>query len=132
MANVSFSGNLGRDSELTFTQSGKAVLNFSVADTLRRKNQQTGEWEDVSTTWWRVAVWDKAAENLAEHLTKGTRVVVDGTVHSREYEKDGVKKLAYDVTARTVGVIPRGQSSGAPRSSSNADAWAPASDVAPF
>ncbi len=112
MAEIRFTGNIGQEPELKFTPSGKAVLNFSVADSLRRKNQQTGEWEDVSTTWWRIQVWERAAETLAEVLHKGVRVVVDGTVHAREWEaQDGTKRLAHDVTARTVGVIPKAQTS---------------------
>ena len=85
MANVSFTGNLGGDAELKALDKGGFVLNFSVADVPRRKNPNTGEWEDDESkkTWWRVAVWGWAAENLAGHLTKGTKVVVDGTVHSR-------------------------------------------------
>ncbi len=126
MASLSIIGNIGQEPELKFTNSGKAVLNFSVADTLRRKNQQTGEWEDVSTTWWRVQVWEKTAETLAEHLHKGVRVMVDGTVHAREFEKDGVKRLSYDVTARSVGIMPKA-AAGAARSAPAAlggDPWA--------
>jgi single-strand DNA-binding protein len=125
MASLSIIGNIGQEPELKFTNSGKAVLNFSVADTLRRKNQQTGEWEDVSTTWWRVQVWEKTAETLAEHLHKGVRVMVDGTVHAREFEKDGVKRLSYDVTARSVGIMPKAaQGAARPVAVPASDPWA--------
>lgn len=113
MAQITLSGNLGGDAELKFLNSGDPVLNFSVADTLNRKNKTTNEWEEVSTTWWRVALWGKPAENLAAHLTKGTRVIVTGDVHAREWTTDdGEKRLSFDVKARTVGVIPRAEKAG--------------------
>lgn len=113
MAQITLTGNLGQDAELKFIPSGDPVLNFSVADTLNRKNKQTGEWEEVSTTWWRVALWGKQAETLAAHLTKGARVVVTGDVHSREWATDtGEKRLSFDVKARTIGIIPRAEKTG--------------------
>lgn len=128
MANIEITGTLGRDPELRFTPSGDAVLNFSAADDLRQLNKQTNQWETVSTTWWRVAVWGKPAESLAESLTKGSRVVVLGTVHERKYDKDGEERSSFDVKARTVAVIPRaGSSAPAPSSSRSAgadDPWA--------
>lgn len=132
MASITLQGNIA-EPELRFTSGGKAVLNLSVADTLRRKNQ-AGEWEDVSTTWWRVQVWDRAAETLAEHLAKGSRVTVTGEVHAREWEdREGNKRTSYDVTARTVGIIPKANTSGqqrpAPRGN---DPWSnPAGNDAP-
>lgn len=128
MADIQFTGNLGGDVELRFTSSGKAVANFNVADSLRRKNPNTNEWEDVSTTWWRVQAWERLAETLAESLSKGTRVIVTGTVHARDWEdKDGQKRTAYDVTAKNVGIIPRSSASASrPQQSQQAagDPWA--------
>lgn len=113
MARIELTGNLGGDAELKFAPSGDPVINFSVADTLNRRNKTTNEWEEVSTTWWRVALWGKQAENLVTHLTKGTRVVVTGDVHSREWTTDaGEKRLSFDVKARSVGVIPRPNQTG--------------------
>lgn len=132
MADITFTGNLGGDAELRYTAGGEAVLNFSVADELRRKDGN--EWKTVSTTWWRTAIWGKPAEALAEVLKKGTKVVVAGQVHERKYEHQGVEKTAYDVKARTVGVIPRGEPSGRPGGQSSApasDPWATAGPAAP-
>lgn len=116
MADIQITGVLGRDAELRFTPGGEAVLNLSVADDLRRKNGN--EWETVSTTWWRCALWGRQAESLVEHLVKGTRVVVLGQVHERKYEKDGQERSSFDVKARTVAVVPRDGSG------RQADAWA--------
>lgn len=137
MADITFTGNLGGDPEVRFTQGGKAVANFTVADTLRGKNA-AGEWEDKATTWWRVQAWDRLAETLGETLTKGTRVVVSGTVHARDWEdKDGNKRTSYDVTAKTVGVIPKASGGNVQRQSQpTSDPWASSSGVsgtdAPF
>jgi len=108
MADISFSGNVGNN-ELRFTPQGKAVLSLSVAENHRKK--QGNEWVDDGTTWWRVTVWDRQAETLAEHAPKGTRVLVTGTVRSREFEHNGDKRTAYDVTARHVAIIPKADSS---------------------
>ena len=123
MAQIEIVGNLGGDAEIKFVPSGDAVLNFSVADTFSRKNKTTNEWEEVSTTWWRVAFWGKQAETYAEHLKKGTRVTVSGVVHSREWTTDaGEKRLSFDVKARTVGIIPRlNQAGSVARSTPTAD-----------
>lgn len=126
LADIQIAGVLGRDAECRFTPSGEAVASFSVADDLRRKSP-SGEWETVSTTWWRCQVWGKAAENLADHLLKGTRVVVTGTVHERKYEKDGQERSSFDVRARTVGIVPKGertQRAGGGSSAGQADPWA--------
>lgn len=124
MADITITGGLGRDAELKFTPSGSAVLNFSVADDQRRQNPQTKEWETVSTTWWNVAVWGRQAETLAEHLTKGTRVVVVGTVHERKYEHNGEQRSSFDVKARTVAVIPKAGAPARQSSGFDADPWA--------
>jgi len=137
MADIQFTGNLGGDAELKFAPSGDPVLNFSVADTLSRKNRDTNEWEEVSTTWWRVAFWGKQAETYLEHLKKGTRVQVTGTVHSREWTPDsGDKRLSFDVKARNVGIIPRPNQTGrvAQSKPTTDDPWTsgPSNDSAPF
>jgi single-strand DNA-binding protein len=102
-AQISFVGNLGGDPEVRFTPSGAAVVNFSVAVVERRKNQEGG-WDDGETTWYRCNAWRTLAENIAESLTKGTRVVVVGTLKSRSYEtKDGGRGLSWEVDVDAVG-----------------------------
>jgi single-strand DNA-binding protein len=115
MADINVTGNLGSDSELTFTPNGKAKLEFSVGDTPRRLNQQTNQWEDAGeTTWWRVTEWEKKAEFWAEHLRKGTKVVVTGTAGVRTYDKkDGTKGWSAEIKPRSISVIPRNQQNGA-------------------
>lgn len=114
MADIQLTGNLGSDAELTFTPNGKAKLEFSVGTTPRRLNQQTNEWEDAGeTTWWRVTEWERKAEFWADHLVKGTKVVVTGTASVRTYEKkDGSKGFSAEVKPRTISVVPKATSTG--------------------
>jgi single-strand DNA-binding protein len=109
MADITLTGNLGSDSELTFTPNGKAKLEFSVGDTPRRLNQQTNEWEDAGeTTWWRVTEWDAKAEALVDHLKKGTKVLVVGSAGVRTYDKkDGTKGWSAEIKPRTIALVPR-------------------------
>ncbi len=109
MANIEVTGNLGSDSELTFTPNGKAKLEFSVGDTPRRLNQQTQQWEDAGeTTWWRVTEWEAKAEFWAEHLHKGTKVLILGTAGVRTYEKkDGTKGFSAEIKPKTIALIPK-------------------------
>lgn len=109
MADIQITGNLGSDSELTFTPNGKAKLEFSVGDTPRRLNPQTNQWEDAGeTTWWRVTEWERKAEALAEHLLKGTKVLVVGTAAVRTYEKkDGSKGFSAEVRPKSIAIIPK-------------------------
>lgn len=100
---IHLEGNLTRAPELKFIPSGKAVASFSVACNDRRKNQQTGEWEDGDTCFMRVTAWELLAENVSESLNQGDAVVVTGRLKQGSYEKDGVKITTYDVTADTVG-----------------------------
>lgn len=96
-ARISFEGRLGSELELRFTPSGQAVANASVAVDQRVK--QGDEWVKGVTSWFRLSVWGKQAENAVESLKKGDLVHVAGTVLVREYEKDGVKRQSLDVTA---------------------------------
>ncbi len=137
MADITLTGNTAAEPELRFTPNGKAVATFSVAENHRRKVGT--EWQDDGTTWWRVTVWDKQAETLAETLGKGQRVLVVGQIKSREYEKDGEKRTSYDVTARHVAVIPKQQqgASSAPAGGQAGDPWGTAAascgnEPAPF
>src|SRR5690606_41139887 len=87
--------------------SSDLVATFSVAENHRRRVGD--DWQDDGTTWWRITVWGQHAETLADTLDKGERVLVIGTVRSREWEKDGEQRTSYDVTARHVAVIPRSE-----------------------
>src|SRR5512141_1361835 len=85
-------GNLTNDPELRFTPSGSAVANFTIASTPRTFDRQSNEWKDGETLFLRASVWREAAENVAESLTKGMRVIVSGRLKSRSYEtKEGEK-----------------------------------------
>ena len=90
---ITIAGQLGRDIELRYTPAGKAVGNFSVADSQGR---------DKPTIWWNCQIWDKRAEALAPYLLKGQSVTGTGTVTEREYEKDGQKRKAMDVRVSDV------------------------------
>lgn len=105
MANISFTGNTTNDAELKFTPNGKAVLNVNVAENHKRKNQQ-GEYEETGTTFRRVALWGKLAEDLADKIGKGSLVTVTGREETRFYKtKDGEEGKSLEVTADAIGVI---------------------------
>src|SRR5690349_8888878 len=94
-------GNLGRDPEKRYTQDGRPVTRFSVAATTRRR-ERDGEWAD-HTEWFSVTVFGRQAETLAERVTKGTRVYVEGRLESRQYEtQNGQKGFSLDVVANEV------------------------------
>ena len=100
---VTLVGNVTRDPELKYTPGGHAVLNFSIADNSRVKDEQ-GEWVDGNTSFYDITVWRDMAENVAESIQKGTRVIVVGRQEVRDYErKDGTKGRAVEITADEVG-----------------------------
>jgi single-strand DNA-binding protein len=93
-------GHLGRDAETQFTPAGVAVTKFSVATNRRWKDQQTGEWKE-ETDWSNVVLWRQ--ENLANYLTKGKQVYVEGRLQTRSYDdKDGKKQYRTEVVADDV------------------------------
>lgn len=110
MADVTIHGNIGSEPELRFTGGGDPVLNFSLAENHKRKNQQTGQWETVGTTWRKVTVWARNGldpQHLSGVLKKGTPVIVAGPEQNREYTtRDGARGYSLEVTARLLGVIP--------------------------
>ena len=111
MADTTIIGNVGEPS-LKFTNSGKAVLEFSLAENHSKKNQQGG-WDEDGTTWRRVSIWDNKAQALADVLKKGDRVIVTGSERIREWEsKDGGKGQSLELNAREVGIVPRAAKSG--------------------
>ena len=97
-------GNLTADPELRFTPSGAAVANFTVASTPRTFDRQSNEWKDGETLFMRCSVWRDAAENVAESLNRGTRVIVSGRLKSRSYEtKEGEKRTVIEMEVDEVG-----------------------------
>ncbi len=97
-------GNITGDPELRFTPSGAAVANFTVASTPRAFDRQSNEWKDGETLFMRCSVWRDAAENVAESLGRGTRVIVSGRLKSRSYEtKEGEKRTVYELQVDEVG-----------------------------
>ena len=109
---VTLIGHLGRDAETKFTPGGAAVTKFSVATNRRWKDQQSGEWKD-ETNWTNIVLWK--AENLANYLTKGKQVYVEGRIQTRSYDdKDGKKVYSTEVVAEEV-ILLGGQGSGGDR-----------------
>ncbi|GGM76705.1 single-stranded DNA-binding protein [Longimycelium tulufanense] len=90
-------GNLTADPELTFTKSGAAVVNFTVASTPRVFDRVSGEWKDGDALFLRCSGWNQPAENVAESLSRGARVVVQGRLRQRSYEKDGEKRTVNEL-----------------------------------
>ena len=148
-------GNLTGDPELRFIQSGAAVVNFTVASTPRTFDRQSNEWKDGETLFMRCSLWREAAENVAESLTKGMRVLVTGRLVSRSWEANGEKRTVTEMQVDEVGPSLRyatakvtrtqraggqggggfsGGGSSSPAGGSDSDPWAsaPASDEPPF
>ena len=97
-------GNLTADPELRFTPSGAAVATFTVASTPRKYNAQTSQWEDGDALFMRCNIWRQAAENVAESLTRGARVVVSGRLRQRSFEtKEGEKRSVVELEVEEVG-----------------------------
>ncbi|PPB48619.1 single-stranded DNA-binding protein [Arthrobacter pityocampae] len=97
-------GNLTNDPELRFTPSGSAVANFTIASTPRTFDRQSNDWKDGETLFLRASVWREAAENVAETLTKGTRVVAQGRLKSRSYDtKEGEKRTVMELEVDEIG-----------------------------
>lgn len=142
--NITIKGAVGRDAELRFTNSGKAVLGGSVADTPRRFNRDTNAWEDAGDTLWLDwSIWGDEAEHLADQITKGTQVTITGRLRARSFTaKDGSERTVTEIQADSIAVHPkRGaqpwSGSGQPRQAHRAhanDPWAggAANEPAPF
>lgn len=104
---VNISGNLTRDAELRQTQGGMAILNIGVAVNDRRKNAQTGEWEDVPN-FVDCVMFGSRAEKLAQYLAKGTKVAIDGKLRWSQWEKDGAKRSKLEVIVDEIEFMSRG------------------------
>ena len=101
---ITLVGNLVDDPELRFTPSGAAVANFRVASTPRTYDRQTGEWKDGESLFISCSVWRQAAENVAESLQRGMRVIVQGRLKSRSYEdREGNKRTVFEIDVDEVG-----------------------------
>ena len=101
---ITIAGNLVDDPELRFTPAGQPVARFRVASTPRFRDNSTGEWKDGDSLFLTCNVWRQAAENVAESLTRGTRVIVSGRLRQRSYEtKEGEKRTVYEVEVNDVG-----------------------------
>src|SRR5215472_13945324 len=113
-------GHLGRDAETNFTQSGVAVTKFSVATSRRWKDSQSEEWKE-ETDWHNCVLW--RSESLANYLTKGKQVYVEGRLQTRSYEdRDGVKRYITEVVVDDLVLVGgRGEGPGGPPSSSEFD-----------
>jgi single-strand DNA-binding protein len=97
-------GNLTADPELRFTPSGAAVANFTVASTPRTFDRQTNEWKDGEALFLRCNIWREAAENVAESLTRGARVVVTGRLKQRSFEtREGEKRTVVELEVDEIG-----------------------------
>ena len=102
--NITLVGNLVDDPELRFTPSGQAVAKFRVASTPRFLDKQTNEWKDGESLFLTCNVWRQAAENVAESLQRGMRVIVQGRLKQRSYEdKQGVKRTVFELDVEEVG-----------------------------
>ncbi|MBE6476648.1 MAG: single-stranded DNA-binding protein [Propionibacteriaceae bacterium] len=101
---ITLVGNLTADPELRFTPSGAAVANFTVASTPRTFDRQTNEWRDGEAMFLNCSVWRQAAENVAESLTKGMRVIVQGRLRARSYDdREGNRRTVFEVQVDEIG-----------------------------
>ena len=101
---ITLVGNLVDDPELRFTPSGAAVAKFRVASTPRYLDKNTNEWKDGESLFLQCQIWRQAAENVAESLTKGMRVILSGRLKQRSYEtKEGEKRTVFEVEVDEVG-----------------------------
>lgn len=97
-------GNLTSDPELRFTNSGSPVANFTVASTPRMFDRESGEWKDGDALFIRCTIWRQPAENVAESLSKGMRVVVQGRLRQRSYDtKEGDKRMVVELEVDEIG-----------------------------
>lgn len=126
-------GNLTADAELRFNPSGDAVANFTVASTPRTFDKQSNEWKDSETLFLRCSIWREAAEHVAESLTKGMRVLVQGRLVQRSFDtKEGEKRTVVELLVDEVGPslkyatanVTRSQKSGGGSPGAQGSPWA--------
>ena len=114
MATVIFTGNVGKEPDLKFGQSGRARLAFSVCDS-KSKPDGNGGWEKLAEQWFNVTVWGELAELYSNLLQKGSRVEVWGEFYERKYESNGVEGKSLDVNAQGIRIFPPKNGQQAPR-----------------
>ena len=114
---ATISGNLTRDAELRSTASGTPVLSFTVAVNDRRKSNQTGEWEDVPN-FIGCTLFGKYGQSIAQYMTKGAKVAVEGKLRWSQWERDGQKRSKVEVMAETVELMQRREAATAPADAS--------------
>jgi single-strand DNA-binding protein len=115
---ITIIGNLVDDPQLRYTPTGQAVANFRVASTPRFLDRQTNEWKDGDSLFLSCNIWRQAAENVAESLQRGMRVIVSGRLRQRSYEtKEGEKRTVYEIEVDEVGPSLRNASAKVVRSS---------------
>jgi single-strand DNA-binding protein len=103
LTQITVIGNLTADPELRFTPSGQAVAKFRIASTPRTFDKASDSWKDGEPLFLDCSAWQQTAENVAESLKRGMRVVVQGTLSQRSYEKDGVQRTVYELKAAEIG-----------------------------
>lgn len=115
---ITLVGNLVDDPQLRYTSTGRAVASFRVASTPRYLDKNTNEWKDGDALFLSCNVWQQAAENVAESLQRGMRVIVSGRLRQRSYEtKEGEKRTVYEIEVDEVGPSLRNASAKVVRSS---------------
>jgi single-strand DNA-binding protein len=115
---ITIAGNLVDDPQLRYTPTGQAVANFRVASTPRFRDNASGEWKDGDSLFLSCNVWRQAAENVAESLQRGMRVIVQGRLRQRSYEtKEGEKRTVYEIEVDEVGPSLRNASAKVTKSS---------------
>jgi single-strand DNA-binding protein len=126
MADIKFTGNVGRDGELKYTKSGSPFMSFSVADSKSRK-LDSGDWETLAEQWFECTIWGSLAEHYDGKLPKGSRVTIYGDFMSRKYEaKDGSRGLSLDVNVKGVDIMPAkgARQAAASTPAAQSDPWA--------
>ena len=128
-------GNLGRDPELRYTQSGQAVANFTLATSESWTDKASGQKQE-RTEWHRIVAWGRTGELCAQYLSKGRTVYIEGRIQTREWEdKEGQKRWTTEVNAQTVQFLggPRGNEDGPPAGdTAPASSGPPPDDDIPF
>lgn len=127
---VMLMGHLGRDPETSAMPSGDTVVNISVAATEKWKDKQTGEQKEF-TEWFRVVAFGKLAEIMSQYLKKGDAVYIEGSMRTRSWEKDGIKRYSTEVKAASMQMLGGGEGKGRDRSSSTGDSTQPKSEPSP-
>jgi single-strand DNA-binding protein len=129
---ITIAGNLVDDPELRFTPAGQPVARFRVASTPRYLDKNTNEWKDGDSLFLTCNVWRQAAENVAESLTRGTRVIVSGRLRQRSYEtKEGEKRTVYEIEVDDVGPSLRNASAKVNKVARNGSGGGPSGPAGP-